>query len=214
MPRPRFDKLPSGRRDAILDAALKAFASHGFDGASYNQIIQAAGVSKGAMYYYFDDKEDLFITVVRRELEGLEGFFEELPPVASVPEYWAMLSEWMVRFQRVVIERPHTLGLFRQILRMKAEGARHPGITEIQALSERWTQEILRVGQRVGAVRTDLPVELIMAIVQAVDDAGDLYLVPRLHALSDEEVQRWSDVFVDLLRRILCPKVTFSEEVP
>ena len=86
MPRPRFAKLDPAKKEAILTAALEAFASHGFDGASYNQIIEKAGISKGAMYYYFDDKEDLFATVVRHELEDILQHFHTLPEV-STPDF-------------------------------------------------------------------------------------------------------------------------------
>ena len=73
MPRPRFDKLPPDKRGRILEAAALEFAAHGFDGASLNRIISTAGISKGAAYYYFDDKADLYATVV------LEGWRTLLP---------------------------------------------------------------------------------------------------------------------------------------
>src|SRR5690606_7275086 len=65
MPRPRFHKLSGDQQQAILGAALEEFASHGFNEASLNRIIDAAGISKGSMYYYFDGKEDLFAHVAR-----------------------------------------------------------------------------------------------------------------------------------------------------
>ena len=52
-------------------AALDEFAAHGFHDASLNRIIEAAGISKGSMYYYFDGKEDLFAHVTRIEFEHL-----------------------------------------------------------------------------------------------------------------------------------------------
>ena len=71
MPLPRFEKLEPKRQDGILNAARKEFAAHGFDGASYNRIIELAGISKGAMYYYFADKDDLFRTVIDDASERL-----------------------------------------------------------------------------------------------------------------------------------------------
>ncbi len=50
MPRPRFYKLPEEKRERILEAAAKEFVAHGFEGASLNQILTAAGISKGAAY--------------------------------------------------------------------------------------------------------------------------------------------------------------------
>jgi AcrR family transcriptional regulator len=73
-PRPRFLSLPAERRSAILDAACAELSAHGFEKASTNRIIERAGVSKGALYYYFDDKRDLFLTTLRDANErGVEA---------------------------------------------------------------------------------------------------------------------------------------------
>ena len=71
MVRPRFAKLPPAQQQAILRAALDEFAAHGFHDASLNRVIDAAGISKGSMYYYFDGKEDLYAHVARVELERM-----------------------------------------------------------------------------------------------------------------------------------------------
>lgn len=53
--------LDSKRRDAILNAALKEFATKGFDEASTNVIAKEAGISKGLMFHYVSSKKDLFL---------------------------------------------------------------------------------------------------------------------------------------------------------
>lgn len=54
----------SATRDHILRAALKSFADCGYAGTSVQQIVDAAQVSKPALYYYFKDKADLFQALV------------------------------------------------------------------------------------------------------------------------------------------------------
>ena len=77
MPRPRFDKLPPERQATILDAATVEFATAGYENASLNRIIERAELSKGATYYYFDGKEDLYLTVLvlARRAQALEPGF-------------------------------------------------------------------------------------------------------------------------------------------
>ena len=96
VPRPRFAKLDPEKRRAILDAAMEEFASSGYERASYNRIIERAGVSKGAMYYYFDDKEDLFTTVVQQVMELAMGQFTEFPAFESATEFWNATREFIV----------------------------------------------------------------------------------------------------------------------
>lgn len=74
------EQNPSGRfaagedpvkREQILDGAHQVFMKLGFDAASMNDITREAGVSKGTIYVYFQNKEDLFAAIVARERERI-----------------------------------------------------------------------------------------------------------------------------------------------
>ena len=56
-------ELEPTRRNAILNAALKEFATKGYDEASTNIIAKEAGISKGLMFHYIGSKENLFFVV-------------------------------------------------------------------------------------------------------------------------------------------------------
>src|SRR6266481_1811884 len=60
----------SSKRRQILDGARKVFMDLGFDGASMGEIARSAGVSKGTLYVYFDDKNRLFEAIVEEEALG------------------------------------------------------------------------------------------------------------------------------------------------
>jgi AcrR family transcriptional regulator len=67
----------SAKRRQIVGGARAVFLSQGFDAASMNDIARAAGVSKGTLYVYFKDKEQLFEAIVENECETqAEGIFE------------------------------------------------------------------------------------------------------------------------------------------
>jgi len=73
-----------GKGTAILDAAKRLFTTHGFDGASMDQIAAEAGVSKLTVYSHYGDKETLFAAAVRSfcEQQLPDALFEERPDVA------------------------------------------------------------------------------------------------------------------------------------
>ncbi|WP_233617880.1 TetR/AcrR family transcriptional regulator [Actinomadura sp. WAC 06369] len=68
----------------ILAAALRLFAEHGFDGTSVQGIVEAAAVTKGALYHYFDSKDDLlyeiYHSLIARQLADLDRVLAERPP--------------------------------------------------------------------------------------------------------------------------------------
>ena len=205
MPRPRFAKLDPAKKEAILEAALDAFASRGFEQASYNQIIEKAGISKGAMYYYFDDKEDLYATVVRHELEEVVAQFHTLPQVSSVDEFWRMLVEMMLQAQAFVIAEPRKIQLLRSLMKLRLQGTSNPLIKELYDMGKGFSEQMLRMGQSVGAVRTDVPFDLMVNLVTAVDEAGDHWMIENVDLADAEELGQYGELFVDLLRRMLTP---------
>lgn len=60
MPTATWQRLPEARRRAVLAAAEAEFAERGFSGGSLNTIVRNAGVAKGSLFQYFDDKADLY----------------------------------------------------------------------------------------------------------------------------------------------------------
>jgi AcrR family transcriptional regulator len=80
-------------RARILEAAERSFAQHGFDGTGVAKICQVAGVTKGAFYHHFSSKQEVFLELLYKWLEGLDvqmvGFREE---TSSVPEAFLSMS--------------------------------------------------------------------------------------------------------------------------
>jgi AcrR family transcriptional regulator len=115
MPRPRFHRLPAAQQDAILAAALEEFSEHGFAQASLNRIIAAAGISKGALYYSFDGKEDLYAHVIRDQVERLLAGGGPLPDLElqDAAAFWSTLEELYLRFMRMLRGDPRLSALLR-----------------------------------------------------------------------------------------------------
>ncbi|OQM77318.1 TetR family transcriptional regulator C-terminal domain-containing protein [Manganibacter manganicus] len=65
---PRRTRIQKEKRELILEAALDTFSTHGFRGATIDQIAEAAGMSKPNLLYYFHRKEDIFETLIQRLL--------------------------------------------------------------------------------------------------------------------------------------------------
>jgi len=62
---PKWRRRSEARPGEIVQAALEVFAEKGFAAAKLDEIAARAGISKGALYLYFETKEDIFRAVVR-----------------------------------------------------------------------------------------------------------------------------------------------------
>lgn len=101
------------KRAQILDGAKRCFMSLGFEAASMNEITTEAGVSKGTLYVYFADKEDLFKALIDREKSAMMSAarkrLEEPGTVAQALQRFgthvtaSLTSDEVIRAQRMVL---------------------------------------------------------------------------------------------------------------
>jgi AcrR family transcriptional regulator len=89
-PRPRVDRRTRSaraqKRDAradLLDAALAVVAQRGYRDSSVDEIAERAGYSKGAVYWHFDGKDDLFLALLEERLD--RPWLEAIEVLASGP---------------------------------------------------------------------------------------------------------------------------------
>ncbi|MDF2947835.1 MAG: TetR family transcriptional regulator [Bacillales bacterium] len=67
----KFFNLRTEKQERIINAAVYEFANKGFDNASTNEIVKAAGISKGLLFHYFNNKKDLYLFLYDYFLEVL-----------------------------------------------------------------------------------------------------------------------------------------------
>ena len=208
MPLPRFEKLDEPRKTTILAAAAEEFGQHGFGGASYNRIIERAGISKGAMYYYFADKDDLYKTVLDAALVQWMvqvGFPFQADDPAS---FWNACEAMYARSLRFMLEDPRNSALCLSIVQARARLEGHPILLELNERMMEWTSALVTQGQALGAVRTDIPADLLVHSALALMDAGDRWLLSRWNELDETSVDETAAMMVDLFRRVGEPEET------
>src|SRR5215471_14991004 len=65
-------RRPEPGRDGLMAIAIDCFARYGYAGTSIDRIARAAGVTKGALYYHFRDKEQLLFAAVKDRVAAFE----------------------------------------------------------------------------------------------------------------------------------------------
>lgn len=113
------------RRQAILDAALMLFAERGFEATRLDEVAARAGIAKGTLYLYFEDKETLFEEVLRGAVSPV---LERLSALAATPDlpFGKALDALYAMFAKEVLGTERKF-LIRLII---SEGPRFPRIAE------------------------------------------------------------------------------------
>ncbi len=204
MARSRFDSLEPRRREAILGAAADEFAERGYAGASLSRIIERAGISRGSLYYYFSDKEDLFVTTVqeavRRLVEAVGGVAMER---LSADSYWDALREVGRRSIRLRSRDEWYARLVTAFPRLREEPAARDAVRPALLWGRELTRAVLARGQDLGVVRRDVPLDLLVAVAMAADEAGDGWMADHQADLDDEALRTLIEGRIDLMRDML-----------
>ena len=160
---PKWRRRSEARPGEIVQAALEVFAEKGFAAARLDDIARQAGVSKGALYLYFETKDDLFRAVVR----------EAMAPNLDAIE--AMLSQATLPF-------PDLLRLLFARIVMVIGGSKMGAVAKLVIGESRNFPELARVWHDEVVSRALTALSGAVAAAQARGEvrAGD----PRIHAFS------------------------------
>jgi TetR/AcrR family transcriptional regulator, transcriptional repressor for nem operon len=161
---------PEVTRRRILEAAFQEFYQNGFQGGSLNDIVHKAGTTKGALFYYFDGKNDLGQAVVE---EVVEPHIKEhwLDPLANsidpIRDLKSMLRQFAKRaLQNGQLSRGCPLNNLAQEMSPLDEGLRG----RIEKVYVMWREGLAAAftrGIKAGTVRSDISPRKVAAFVVA-----------------------------------------------
>jgi AcrR family transcriptional regulator len=183
-------------REALLDAATSVFAKRGFHGASLDEIAETAGYTRGALYKYFADKEELLHEVCVRLNERTFAEFDEVPgvaqPFAEFVDFGGVTEQWHSIVQRDAEFR--TVMLEFQLHALRNEHVRERALAfwkENRAqIADYLRQHAAEIGEELP-----LPTEDLAAVFGITSDAFAQV------ALLDDDATRLYGLTLDLLMR-------------
>lgn len=161
MPTDKIKSLCPKKMDRILKAAVKEFASNSFKDASFNKIIREAGIGKGTLYYYFESKSDLFLTITAGASRCLEKSIILPPSPKNSDEFWQQLEGILTHAYEFQQEEPWIAKFLYQLI-ITEENQTNQSCKEYTAFKS-WFADLISMGQKVEALRTDLPQGLLSA---------------------------------------------------
>jgi AcrR family transcriptional regulator len=205
MPIPRFEKLDADARQTILDAARAEFAEHGYEGSSYNRIIANSKRSKSSFYYYFHGKQDLYVTVVRDAVAQFSEAVGQERQVDNVEEFWAECARMFRRFYEFGVQNPILVGVLKSVFDLRRSQLGGDLLPQLALKDVTWYEALIQRGQALGAIRTDRPLDLIVAMLFAVLEAKMQWSLERWFSGELVDLEEDVEFLIDLFRRMAAP---------
>lgn len=199
-----FIGLKEEKRDMIINSALMEFAAKGYDLASTNEMVRAAGISKGALFHYFASKKDLFFFLCDYVFEVVSReFYEQIGHCGG---------DLLTRYRRAAMLKGAVYQryppMFEFIKRLTVE--KSPEIaTELKGQLEKmmnYGYECLLGNLDTSLFRQDVPVDKIQdLIIWALENYGnrsfELVGEQKVEDIDMEALNADFDGYLDVLRK-------------
>ncbi|UQA58358.1 TetR/AcrR family transcriptional regulator [Polyangium aurulentum] len=165
-------KLPTEKRERIIDLAIEEFSERPYAQASLSRIVARAGIAKGSVYQYFDDKRELYRWLLTEELPRRKLAHLDAHPPPAGSDLFDTLEHMFVAGLGFLLENPRLARLGATVLEPTAEPEIRELHAEVRALRHAYLVRVVREAQDAGSVRQNADAELVAHLVAALMSAG------------------------------------------
>lgn len=207
--RSRIRKLDEEKRKNLLDAAMDEISVNGLEGASYNRIIERSGLSKGVVYYYFENKESLYLTVLHEVERRFLTAVGKMRIPESPGEFWPVCAAYYEGAMRFAASNLKTVNVVRRLLGPPLDVRQGDSASRPFRRVDRWMDRLLKRGQELGVIRGDVPRDLLRNIIHMTGHVMDSWLFDHLGENSGSvKIEEFLAFAMDMYRRMLSPEGT------
>lgn len=157
------------RREQILSAALKAFATKGFAATKISDIVARAGMSHGLVYHYFKSKEEIFYALLKTAMEEssrsllmVEGL--PIPPIEKVRQ----TAKYILGGIESFADSAYYFLIVTHAMVMENAGEEHQRLLASSDVATQAMERILMAGQQAGEIAQGDPLDMAMAFFAAI----------------------------------------------
>ncbi len=169
MPKRTFNRLDDDKKERVMRAAIEEFQVHGFEKAKIELIAQNAGVAKGSIYQYFDDKKELFLYSVTWALEYFMKVIDRQTPLKEMDVYDYFLFGSRERFELLKRE-PLLVAFSMDVTSGKYGSLAKEANSELNRIGEEYELKLIANGKKRGTIRDDLNNKILLLFFQGVTE--------------------------------------------
>ncbi|MGE4548089.1 MAG: TetR/AcrR family transcriptional regulator, partial [Intestinibacillus sp.] len=176
LPKKTFTRLDDDKKERVIRAAIEEFQAHGFEKAKIEAIAKNAGVAKGSIYQYFDDKKDLFLYSVTWSLEYFMKMIDRQTPLKDMDVYDYFLTGSRERFE--LIKKEHLLVVFSMDVTLGKYGNLTKETNDaLNRIGEEYELKLIDNGKRKGTIRADLDDKILLLFFQGVTEKFNMKII-------------------------------------
>jgi TetR/AcrR family transcriptional regulator len=216
MPKPTFSIINESKRNRIYDAAALEFAREGYEKANIKSIADRAKISKGSLYDYFENKEDLYLDVcvhgIAMSRENIDSIIDDRK------DFFRQIRDIFAQGLGFIIRYPQYAQLYVNISSSGMEQFADRLTLAVEKHTADYYKRAIRRGIDEGFIRRDLDVDMAAFLINSMYVMMMISIVSRHYRirlreylnLTDDKVEQGVTTKIDQIIDI----IRFSMENP
>ncbi len=206
MPKDTFFNLPEEKRALIRQVAIEEFAGHPFEKASINRIVARAGIAKGSFYQYFENKQDLYLYLLKEIGDEKLDYLAPVMRNADQHDFFTLLRELYLGGIRFAKERPEYAEIGKKLLASKGTPIYEKVVQHNMPAAYKLFETFLERAIRRGEVRADIDVKMLAFLIASMSTLVTEYYIEHVARDFDETMLATVEQFIDFLRHGIGPE--------
>ncbi len=191
-------------RARLFQIATAEFSEHGFAQASLNRIIGSIGMSKSSFYHFFSSKTDLFKQIMEQTLEPFQAMVDAFDfSILTKENFWPLLQQVALQATDEMAGAPQVMAVGRMFHRNRNNA--EDICAELMEGPIALITRLLEQGKAVGAIRTDIPSDLMLDMVIALGMEVDRWVLDNFVHFDEAAVRENNQMIMNLFSRLLAP---------
>ena len=167
MPKDTFFNLSQEKQEKVIRSAISEFLKHGFEKANVGVIAKQAGVAKGSIYQYFDNKKELFLHAVNWSMNLLMSKYQNSAVTKDI-DIFTYFYETAAPLLQMLREEKEPAVFVQEVFLGRYAGVRDESMNTMLKVADDYVLRLIRQGKEKGSIRKDIDDDTLAMFMIAV----------------------------------------------
>jgi AcrR family transcriptional regulator len=195
MPKDTFFNLPVEKQEKVMRSTISEFIEHGFEKGNIGDIAKNAGVAKGSMYQYFENKRELFLFSVRWSIELIVKKYDKYITMTDKDTdifnffYQNAKDMWcQMRDEREVVI------FIQDVFLGKYNSMTDESMAYMIKASDEYLLNLIKNGKKNGSIRKDIDDNMLSLFITGVSFKIKEYMMNKARSLGEDIIDESFEV--------------------
>ena len=190
MPKKTFFNLSKEKKSRIMQASLSEFSQREYRDSNLDRIAGSAGIPKGSLYQYFENKEEMFIYTALWSIQQVYARFEQYLDENPAKDCYDLFAKALLFSVRMHRYDPDAAGLYHRVGFLQNTPLREKIVGDIHQKNDLFMEKFFSIGFKTGQIDTKIDIPAARFVLDSISNRFQ------------EEVYRSRDKNSDLLQSL------------